>query len=214
MHVVQDAVDGRDHALRVRGEPALHGDHLVLVPVAALAREHRVHVFLQRAEVAHVDRAELDEDVLGHADLLQLDDGAEEAEVAVVVDLVPECFGVGEEADVAQPADERGVEPRLLDEVVERIAALRGEEALDAGPVGVQQGADRGEGEALGLELADPGEAVEVLGAVELVPAGPFGRLEQAFAGVVPDGVDGDTGLVGQLVDAPPGFGHVPDPPG
>jgi hypothetical protein len=58
----------------------------------------------------------------------------------------------------------------------------------------------------LGLKLADLDEPVEVVGPVELVAARPFRRLEQAFAGVVPDRVDRDAGLVGQLVDAPPGF--------
>ncbi len=110
VHVVQDAVDGGDHASRVRGELALDRDELVLVPLAVVAREHGVHVGLEGAEVAHVDRAELDEDVLGHADLAQLDDRAEQCEVAVVVALVAERDRVGEQADLAQPFDECAVD--------------------------------------------------------------------------------------------------------
>ena len=82
---------------------------------------------------------------------------------------------------------------------------------LEAGPVGVEDGPDRGEREALGLELPDPGQPVEVLGAVELVAARPLGRRQQALAGVVADGVDGQAGLLGQLVDPPAGRHGPPD---
>ena len=89
---------------------------------------------------------------------------------------------------------------------------LRDEQILDPGAVGVQEGADRGEGEPLALEVADPAQALEMRRAVELVAAGSLRGGEQALAGVIPDRVDGDAGLVGELVDAPPGFGHVRDP--
>ena len=93
--------------------------------------------------------------------------------------------------------------------------ALGGEEALDPGPVDAQQRLDRGEGEALGLELADLDQPVEVLRGRRAC-AGPTapGALEQAFAGVVPDRVDRDPGLVGQLVDTPPGLGQFLRSPG
>ena len=84
-------------------------------------------------------------------------------------------------------------------------STLRREEPLEAGPVGVEHGPDRGEGEALRLEIPDPGEPVEVLGAVELVPAGAFGRRQQVLAGVVADRVDRHAGPLGQLVDPPAG---------
>ena len=109
-----------------------------------------------------------------------------------------------------------------LDQVGERVGdrALAGEDAVDElGPVGLEQGPDRGEREAPGLEVADLGEAVEVVLAVDLGPAGPGGRGEQALALVEADGVDGQARPAGQLVDADLGHRSCsssvarPDPP-
>ena len=57
-------------------------------------------------------------------------------------------------------------------------------------------------------------EPVEVLGAVELVAARPLGRGSRPFAGVVPDRVDREPGLLGEFVDSPLRFGHDSGPPG
>ena len=74
----------------------------------------------------------------------------------------------------------------------------------------VDDGPDRGEREALGLELADPVEALEVLGVVEAVAALLGRRRQQALPGVVADRVDGEAGPLGQLVDPPAGLTHRP----
>ena len=73
--------------------------------------------------------------------------------------------------------------------------------STSSGPLGVEQRPDRGEGEAAGLEVADLGQPVEVVLAVDLGPAGPLGRGEQALALVEADRVDGQPGAPGQLVD-------------
>ena len=58
------------------------------------------------------------------------------------------------------------------------------------------------------LELADPIEALEVLGAVERWRPCLVGGAQEPLAGVVPDGVDGQPGRLGQLVDPPAGLAH------
>ncbi len=164
---------------------------------------------LELGEVVDVDAAEREQDVGRHADVVELGDGAQHREVGVVVGLAPELHRVGEQAHSAQALYEVGVDARLLGELGERVAAITGrEEAFEAGPVDVDDGADRGEGETLALELADPVEALEMIGAVEAVPALLGRRGEEALPGVVADGVDREPGLLGQLVDPPAGLFH------
>ena len=107
---------------------------------------------------------------VGHADRVQLGHGAEHGEVGVVVGLAPELGGVGEQPDLAQAGDEIVVDPGPLGELGEGVAALAGaEEAFEAGAVDVDDGPDRCEREALGLEVTDAVEAFEVPAAVEAV---------------------------------------------
>ena len=162
--------------------------------VSVLAGEHRVHVTLERSEVADVDLAERDDDLVRHPDLLQLHDGAQRGEVGLVVRLVTDFGGVGEQADFMQAVDDLSRDAGPFDQFVSRVltARVRREQTLEAGPVGVEQGSDRREREALGLEVANALDSGEMVGAVELVPARTFGRGEQLLAHVVPDRVDGE----------------------
>jgi hypothetical protein len=174
-----------------------------------------VDVVLERPEVPHVDRAELHEDLRRHSDGLQFADGPEQAQVVVVVGLAAELGGVGEQPDAAELFDHLSVHARELDQIVERVLPIGvgGEEALEAGPVGREHRSDRGEREALGLEIADLLEPAEVLGAVQLVPARPLGRGQELLAGVVADRVHRDAAPLGQLVDPPAGR-QIPPPKG
>src|SRR5438132_14276649 len=85
VHVVQDAIDGGNHASRVRSEAALNRDELVGIPFAIASGEHRVYVSLEGEKVAHVDRTQLHEDLLGHTDIYELCYRAEQREIIVVV---------------------------------------------------------------------------------------------------------------------------------
>ena len=98
------------------------------------------------------------------------------AEVGVVVDLAAELGRVGEQADLAQPRDELGVEPGPLD---------RARRACSCGPAAAKRPSRPGRSTSTiariaasenrwRLELADPVEPLEVLGAVEPVPARPL----------------------------------------
>ena len=147
-------------------------------------------------------------------DGLQFGDGLQHTEVRIVVGLGAELGRVGEQADLAEPVDDLGADAGLLDQLRERqlAAVVAAEEPLQSGAIGVENSTDRREREALRLEVPDLGEPIEVLGAVELVPAGPLGRGQQLLPGVVADGVDGDAGPLGELVD-PPG-GRQNRPPG
>ena len=151
-----------------------------------------------------VDPGDLDEDVVGDAGALQLGHRAQHVEVGAVVRVAARTSPGRAGARRPAAGDEVGGEPRARDELVGGVLRLgpAAEDALDVARR-LQQRPDGGEGEAAVLELADPLEAHEVVGAVELVAALAPGRRQQALALVVADGVDGQPGPVGQVVDAP-----------
>ena len=210
VHVAEHLVDRGHESLRVGSQLLLNRHELVGVPRRIRpAREHVEHVLLELAEVVHVDAAEGEQDLGRHPDRSQLDHGAQHREVGIVVGVAPELGRVGEETDLAQPVHELRVDPGPFGHLGERVlAAGRGEEPLEPRPVHVDDREDRREREPLAAQLPDAVEPLEVLLAVKAVAALLHRGLEQPFAGVVADGVDGEVGPLGQLVDPPAGFGH------
>ena len=71
-----------------------------------------------------------------------------------------------------------------------------------------EQTLDQREREALPLQLADPGQPFEVLGAVPGDPALARGRRQQAPLLVEADRVDRHVGPPGQVLDTPPLHGQ------
>ena len=75
------------------------------------AREHVEHLFLQHREVAHVDGAQLHEQLGRHPDGLQVGNRREQLQIGLVVVVAPELGRVGEQADAPEPLDQVGLQP-------------------------------------------------------------------------------------------------------